>query len=242
MLRSPVIYTPFGQRQRTGWMVTFADMMALLLTFFIIMLSYSTVDSGKYNDVMSSLGQAFGTEQMASQAVSSQNAGTIEREQPMLIEPVIIEDVRQPDVVELMQQSMADEISQGRLEVAREQGKLVIRFPEHAAFPSASANLNEKFLPVIARLAHSVSETSGEIVVSGHTDDIPINNGQFRSNWDLSAARAVSVVHALLQNESIDPRRMVALGYADTRPRAYDATGEARKSNRRVELVIELEK
>ncbi|RDH89117.1 MAG: hypothetical protein DIZ77_16425 [endosymbiont of Seepiophila jonesi] len=104
---------------------------------------------------------------------------------------------------------------------------------------SGRASLDPDFFDVITRITDVVAETPGNIVVAGHTDNIPISTQRFRSNWELSSARAVTVVHAMLSNSDLDPARVLIEGHADSNPLAPNDSRENRAKNRRVELVIE---
>jgi len=115
---------------------------------------------------------------------------------------------------------------------------VVIRFSEDATFPSGDATIKPDMIPIIERVVEVVGNCTGNIVVSGHTDDRPISSTQYRSNWDLSAARAVSVVHELVLNRDIEAERVVAAGRAETQPLAPNNTAENRAVNRRVEISI----
>lgn len=95
-------------------------------------------------------------------------------------------------------------------------------------------------LPAIDRIVEILARAEGGILVSGHTDNQPIFTSQFRSNWDLSTERAVSVVHRLLKDKKIDPKRITAMGFGDSRPLKSNDTPEGRSVNRRVEIAIEM--
>ncbi|MES9981480.1 MAG: OmpA family protein, partial [Candidatus Thiodiazotropha sp. 6PLUC5] len=114
-----------------------------------------------------------------------------------------------------------------------------IRIQEKGSFPSGRANLNPDFFEVITKITDVISTTPGKIVGAGHTDNIPISTRRFRSNWELSSARAVTVVHAMLSNASIEEDRFLIQGYADSHPLVDNDTAENRAQNRRVELVIQ---
>ncbi|MCW8920387.1 MAG: OmpA family protein, partial [Sedimenticola sp.] len=110
---------------------------------------------------------------------------------------------------------------------------------EKGSFPSGSAQLNDDFYGVMVRLSEAVAKTPGKVVVAGHTDDVPIATRRFRSNWELSSARAVTVVHALLDDPNVDPKRVTVEGHADSQPLLPNDSKENRAINRRVELIIE---
>jgi chemotaxis protein MotB len=131
------------------------------------------------------------------------------------------------------------EISDGLLDVETEDTKIIIRIQEKGSFPSGRANLNPEFFEVISKITDVIATTPGKIVVAGHTDNVPISTKRFRSNWELSSARAVTVVHAMLSNAAIDEGRFLIQGYADSQPLVSNDTSENRALNRRVELVIQ---
>ena len=116
--------------------------------------------------------------------------------------------------------------------------KVIVHVLENASFDSGRAEIKFGFLPVLDKIAALIDENSGSIMVSGHTDNVPISNERFRSNWELSSARAVTVVHAMLSNAAIDQGRFLIQGYADSKPLVANDTSENRAQNRRVELVI----
>jgi len=217
------------------WMVTFGDLMALLLTFFVMMLSLSSVNQQKYDSVSEALGESFGL-----QKLKMPNTHPSSGEKSSLIEPPIkvFRDSRPLDVA--VKQDLGTELDAGHISMEERDGKLSISFPDHVAFVSGSAQLTEHFSHTLGQLAHILSNSSGNIVVAGHTDDEPINNPRFKSNWELSSARAVAVVEALIATGMVEPQRLSAVGYADTRPLVPNHNRELRAKNRRVEISLTL--
>ncbi len=110
---------------------------------------------------------------------------------------------------------------------------------EQGSFPSGSATLRPSFIPIMDKIREVIQEVNGEYSVEGHTDDVPISTARFRSNWELSSARAVSVAHELMRGNAIDPSQFVVKGFGETRPMAANDTEDNRARNRRVEIVIE---
>lgn len=225
----------FNRHRRNNtppWMVTFADMMALLLTFFILMLSISNTDSAKYKAITDALENSFGPQ-------ASQKLEKIIEENKMPPGSPTAAQTDQPQSLQQQLESLLEqEIKMGDLAVEKQGMQTVIRFPERVAFPTASDILRPQFDPVLAKVVSVVEKSVGTIVITGHTDNVPINNDRFRSNWDLSAARAVSVVHAILDRSNIAPTRLVAQGMADTKPISPNDTASHRADNRRVEITI----
>jgi chemotaxis protein MotB len=137
-----------------------------------------------------------------------------------------------------LQEKLKEEISEGLIDVETESTNIIIRIQEKGSFPSGRASLNPGFFEVISKITEVIANTPGKIIVAGHTDNIPISTKRFRSNWELSSARAVTVVHAMLSNASIDEERFLIQGYADSKPLVDNDTPENRAKNRRVELII----
>jgi chemotaxis protein MotB len=137
-----------------------------------------------------------------------------------------------------LQQALAVEISEDLLSLESLSDRVLIRINEQASFPSALATLKSGFLPVLGRIAEALSDIDAEFVVAGHTDNVPLRSAQYRSNWELSAARATSVVHALLDHPALRPDQFRIEGYADTQPLVANNTVAERAMNRRVEIGI----
>ncbi|MEM1401486.1 MAG: OmpA family protein, partial [Pseudomonadota bacterium] len=136
--------------------------------------------------------------------------------------------------------ALANELEGDILSIDGNKTEVTIRFPDSVAFGSGSDILKDSISSPLMRLADVLRDTEGEILVSGHTDSIPISTSRFRSNWDLSTARAVSVIHQLEKLGGIGPGRLAAIGYADTRPLAPETTAENRALNRRVEVTLRM--
>ncbi|MGD8908129.1 MAG: MotB family protein, partial [Chromatiales bacterium] len=138
-----------------------------------------------------------------------------------------------------LKEMLDEQISEGLLDVEREKTKIIIRIQEKGSFSSGRATLNPGFFEVISKITGVIAETPGKIIVAGHTDDVPISTVRFRSNWELSSARAVTVVHAMLSNAALDEDRFLIQGFADSKPLVPNDTKENRALNRRVELIIQ---
>jgi chemotaxis protein MotB len=257
------------QYSGAGWIVTFADLMSLLLTFFILLLSFSKTDLHKYELMAQSLAASFGVSFVQGQG----NVGgqIIFADQPVLSEPLddeqdalqkefedafdepeeveLLEDpapqseVKQLDPnIERLTESLVDqleeEILSNALSVSYDADKVVVRFSEATTFPSGSHELKGEMFSILEKIEGVLASCNGEIIVSGYTDDLPVNSSRFRSNWDLSAARAVSVVHQLIFNNKLDANRVSAAGRAETNPLAPNDSRENRAKNRRVEISV----
>lgn len=246
-------------RGAPAWMTTFADLSILLMCFFVLLLSFSEMDVHRYKQVMGSMRDAFGVQRevpahdspTGSILLADQISPGRPESSPLQVIQQQAESARvAPDVARRttleqteadaakLQELLKDEIEQGLLEVVREAETVTIRIRERGAFPSGEATLLEPFAPVIQKIARALETISGNLVVAGHTDSLPINTPRFRSNWELSAARAVTVVHHIQEESRIPPARLIIEGHAETRPLMPNDTWTNRALNRRVEIII----
>ena len=256
------IRPPRKKSQKKGnpdWIVTFADLATLLLTFFILLLSFAEMDVEKYRAMANSMSAALGGtdnvvgEDIGGSPVSQVQSDAVSLPEPtetLQQEPEFIDERSEDsseaapipggvlDLAQRLIQELEAEVASDALHINYDKDQVVIRFSEDATFPSGSANIKPDMIPIIERVVEVVGNCTGDIVVSGHTDDRPISSSQYRSNWDLSAARAVSVVHELVLNREIPADRVVAAGRAETRPLAPNNSPENRAQNRRVEISI----
>lgn len=245
------------KKRTPDWIVTFADLATLLLTFFILLLSFAEMDIEKYRAMANSMSLAFGSSNVVAEDIGGTPLTLIEADTVSLPEPS--ENLQdQPEFIdERTERSETRQISGGVLDLAGrliqeleaevaadtlhvnyDEDQVVIRFSEEATFRSGDAAIMPGMIPIIERVVEVLASCTGDVVVSGHTDDVPISSGMYRSNWDLSAARAVSVVHELVLNRQIPADRVVAAGRAETRPLMPNDSAENRAVNRRVEIAV----
>ena len=135
-------------------------------------------------------------------------------------------------------EELSDSIEQDAIEIEAMGQQVVIRIKENASFSSGSAFLQPQFWPVVRKIGELIKDIPGEILVSGHTDDIRSSNELFRSNWELSSQRALAVAEQLLKVEGFGEERMVVIGMAGTRPLEANDTTDNRRRNRRVEITL----
>ena len=278
-----------------AWVTTFADLMSLLMCFFVLLLAFSEMDVLKFKQLAGSMKLAFGVQREIKAKEIPKGTSVIAKEfSPGRPEPTVLNEVRQHTTDDLQRQmevgeapqeskvdgeagehggkpaeepsdqdrieekikivevpvdppeadatelrlAFADEIEGGLIDVLTDERRVIIRIQEKGAFPSGSATMIALFEPVLTRIGEVVSKTTGRVIIAGHTDDIPISTARFRSNWELSAARSVSVVHHLAQVARIDQHRFLVEGHADTQPLAPNDSNESRARNRRVEIII----
>ena len=149
----------------------------------------------------------------------------------------LIEQTQQ-DAMELAK-ALSEQIANGEVELETKGRTIIVRIKEKGSFASGSAELSSQYVPLLQEVRNVLAAKQGTISVQGHTDNIPIRTARFRSNWDLSSARAVSVAEELFTDGVLNPNRFQVSGFADTRPLASNDTSEGRARNRRVEIVVE---
>jgi len=226
-------------------MATFADLATLLMAFFVLLLAFSEMDVVKYKAVSGSMKRALGVKSDSTEVTMQEGDPS---EVAKLAGQVSPEELSKEAI--MVRDMLSEELEQDKLELEGQPGRLIIRLPEDGVFASGSADLDPSFRPILAKVREVLSDVKGSIAVAGHTDDIPIRTDRFRSNWDLSTARAVSVVHELLrrayrtgadgQKEEIliSSNRLTAQGYAESRPLVKNENRDTRAQNRRVDIIL----
>jgi len=140
---------------------------------------------------------------------------------------------------ELVREALDDEINQGIVDMEVTEKSIILRVREKGSFPSGSAEIIKPFKMMIDKISEVFSSFEGVIIVSGHTDNIPIKTYRFRSNWELSSSRAVSVIHELAKVSVLKDKRFKVAAYAETKPVDSNDTWEGRSKNRRVEIMMD---
>jgi len=231
------------------WMATFADLMSLLMCFFVLLLSFSEMDAQKYKLVAGSMKNAFGVQQerlALNDATGVQEeilttpdqVATPEQQMIQEIQELVAETERD---INKLEESLENEVSDGQLDIESGFRTITVRIKEQGSFNSGSADLQPAFVEVMAKPRTVLKDMNGKISVEGHSDNIAINTSRFPSNWALSSSRALSVAHALMANDEIPNERFLVVGYAETKPFQTNDTAAGRASNRRVEINIRQE-
>jgi len=218
------------------WLVSYADFITLLFAFFVVMFAVSQVDSTKVGHFTESFSKAVGID-MFPQAGRGLLAGSPEGTPE---EPDPANSSLLPPELVTLKAALATAEAREELEnvqILRRRNELVLRLADGVLFESGTDALEERAGRIIARLAAELRGKPLDIRVEGHTDDRPIKTARFRSNWDLSTARATAVV-ARLAAEGVEPPRLSAAGYGEFHPIAPNGTDDGRKQNRRVDLVV----
>lgn len=219
------------------WIVTFGDLMSLLLCFFVLMLSFSEMDRNKYRIVSGSLKNAFGMQRKKPVFDSPKGQKMVAKEFDQAIVLVKIQDVVDPILDEL-----EDEFQEfkGFVDVSVEEDQVTIRMLGEATFDTGQAQLKKDFMPLLLKIGEVLSKTEGEVIIAGHTDNVPVSGGPYKSNLGLSMARAGSVAEYLLKSTAIKPQRLSTMGFGEYRPLASNDSEEGRQKNRRVEIIVSM--
>ncbi len=267
-----------------AWMATFADLMSLLMCFFVLLLSFSEMDAMKFKRLAGSMAQAFGVQNQLKVTDVPKGTSIIAQEfSPAIPEPTPINEIWQKteDITEMslevqcaeqydveagdvdkeagvqlkikqqleklinetkqdaleLANDLKEQIVAGEIEIETDGNKIIIRIREKGSFKSGSHVMNDDYYDVMDDIRSVLMQKPGKIQVQGHTDDIPIRSARYRSNWELSTSRAVSVAQALM-NGDINPRRFEVSGFSDTKPLVGNDSSDNRARNRRVEIVI----
>jgi chemotaxis protein MotB len=220
-----------------AWAIPYGDLVTLLLAFFVVMYSISTVNEGKYRVVSDSLSAAFRGSPSGPQPVQVGSPAATTVAAPIVQLDVDARRMALQQMAQQAEEAMAPLIAQGLVDVQLGNGIVDIAIRSDILFSSGSAQLADEAQPVIRQLADVLKTFPNSIQVQGHTDNVPMNGGTYRSNWELSAARAASVVHIMIDG-GIDPRRLSVVAYGEFRPVLPNTTPDGRNANRRVVLTI----
>ncbi|KRG39434.1 flagellar motor protein MotD [Stenotrophomonas pictorum JCM 9942] len=254
-----------------AWAIPYADLMTLLLAFFVVMYAISSVNEGKYRVMADALTTAFGG---APRTVSQVQVGNQQLQgggfdSPSVIRapsmtggamndptrlPAMASQMRMPvsmrdhaqlqraerqlnQIADQLSEALAPLVKQGVITVRRTELWIEVEINSDILFGTGSAALDRDARQTLAKLAEVLQAAPNGVRVEGHTDNLPIATAQFPSNWELSAARAASVVH-LFADHGVQPDRLAMVGYGEFRPRDSNTLAEGRNRNRRVMVII----
>jgi len=221
-----------------GWIVTFADLMTLLLVFFVLLYSISSVNLDKFKIILSSFHVSLGEKETAVGLLEIVDVPQIEAEKTTIEELTGMKD-KDEDLIEDVKQYISDKNRGEYIVLQVIDGKLTIRVKGRFLFDSGSATLKKEAKPLLDDIISMVNEYNEyNVNIKGHTDNRPIRTLQFPSNWELSAIRATTVLKFLVDG-GVDAKRLTATGYGSKLPLASNTSEKNRAKNRRVEFVLE---
>jgi chemotaxis protein MotB len=234
------------------WLVSYADFITLLFAFFVVMYGLSSINQNKYRDLTSSLGNALGRQTVINTAANPNPAGSNSasnhRQQQLSVLPglpltkVVNERLKREHesmtaIGVNMANNLAPLISTGKLRVIQNNQGIRIDISDNILFESGSATLSPSAEPLLKWIAQALATDHHMLQIEGHTDNVPIHNAGFYSNWELSAVRASSMVRMLATN-GIEESRLSAVGFGASRPIADNSTADGRGKNRRLSMMI----
>ncbi len=217
------------------WLVSYADFITLLFAFFVVMYSVSSINEGKFRVLSDSLLNSFSNSKPVGDL--SLMELPIQKTTPIQIKEEVQSNKDSRSYLKIANAIAAAKVPEGVKITSTERG-LNIRIKDEALFTSGSASINPQIGEFIDLIASLVKDLPNPIAVEGHTDDQPIRTATFPSNWDLSTARANTLVRYLIDRHHLADTRFSSTGYAGTRPIEPNTTPEGQASNRRVELVV----
>jgi len=215
--RSPGLLHRRRRLSADRWLVSYADFVTLLFALFVVLFAVARSERANARQVADSFKQAL---RNRSVPVTPPPAGQL------------------TSAFERLEQQLAPEIAAGKMKVAMEPRGVVISLREGAFFASGSDIVNPAAHDSMAKVAAVIHDLPNAVRLEGHTDSVPIQNGRFRSNWDLSAARSIAALGYFESNFGISPDRLSISGYADNLPVADNESADGRARNRRVDVVI----
>lgn len=227
---------------RERWLLTYSDLITLLMVFFVMLYALSSLNVKKYQAVALSLSAAMGggAQSVLTEPGAALAPGISGSSLDQDIE--VAKDMQELNDMELIRKELQAYIEQnglsGKITVNMEERGVVVSFQDVALFPLGSAELTPDAKEKIGKIGLILMKTSRYIRVEGHTDNLPINTSVFPSNWELSVARATSVVQELIHSLNFAPYRLSATGYGEFRPRVPNGTEAQHQQNRRVDIVI----
>lgn len=225
-------------------MVSYADFITLLFAFFVVMYGISSVNEGKYKVFGAAINKAFGTKSSETEGGSIRLTeeeiyfkSLVDRRNARLADKQRKQNERMQNLAKNLDQSMAEFVKKGQMNVSQTGRGVELEINASALFNVGEAALQAEARQTLAAVAKQLAADEFAIEVEGHTDNLPISTAQFPSNWELSSARASSVVRLFIE-QGIVAKRLTAKGAADNRPVLSNDTPEGRTRNRRVTITV----
>lgn len=226
-------------------MTTFSDMTTLLLTFFILLYSMSVIDVERFQNLVISIQTSFmGYTGIMEQTPDPYDATgeALAHEEGFFNEAAMLERAKEAEETMARVESFLREIGlEAQVELRLDERGIVMELPDNIFFERARADLRPEARTILDQFSVLFDELDRNIIIEGHTCNLPINVPEFPSNWELSVIRAVRVTRYLVEEKSISPERLTATGYGEFQPLEPNLSPEARSRNRRVTIVITLQ-
>ncbi|MBW1940509.1 MAG: OmpA family protein [Deltaproteobacteria bacterium] len=219
-----------------GWLTTFNDLVTLLMVFFVLLFSTSTIDIKKMENFKYLLQRGLGV--LKEGKMTSVEVKELQPDNMSARNEEIFQTGLTPDLIEDMLKTLNSE--RGIKAVYTKKG-VYITLDNSILFKNGVADINAECLPLLDKITTMIGKISNPVRVEGHTDNVPVHSRKFPSNWELSIARAVNVVKYFVEARKILPERLSAVGYGESKPIYPNDTSDNRVKNRRVEIILTME-
>jgi chemotaxis protein MotB len=242
--KEPPLLAEEPEEGAPAWMVSFADLVSLLLCFFVLLLSFSLTDVAKFKKLAQSMEQAFGTPRKEPTSDMPKDFKSMARDIGQAFDERLksgdggSKSTSLDEAAAQLRKLLAPLEAEGLVELETKAGSLVMRLPGHLTFDSGKAEIKPDMVPILRTVGGIVGRTEHDLFVAGHTDNVPIRAGLYKSNLELSAARAASVVDFFVSQGFVLPDRVATMGFGEYRPLVPNDSEAHRRRNRRVEIVL----
>ena len=221
-----------------AWMVTFADLVMLLLTFFVLLLTMSSMDKKKLEEIFTHFKEATGVLEFSGTKEISDLATFITEYYDSSSLLVVDQNYFLPSIdLSANLKQLRKDVNQ-KIDISDDDRGIVLSFHEDIIFDPGEAIIKKEIFPILDAVADAIDACHNDILIMGHTDDIPINNKLYQSNWELSSYRGLSVLWYFIKEKGLSPSRFSVGGYGPSRPLYPNHTPENRALNRRVEIIF----
>ncbi|MFA6012941.1 MAG: flagellar motor protein MotD [Desulfobacteraceae bacterium] len=225
------------------WLVSYADFITLLFAFFVVMYAISSVNEGKYRVLSNSMVEAFDKKQVGMYTgdsimeINSDNYETFTKSDESAMGYSVL-DEKMRGIANDILKAMDSLVKADQVRVKINNRGVTVDINAGVLFETGEAKLGRQSAEILAAVAKKLKKVSNQIAIEGHTDDTPISTSIYPSNWELSSARASSVVRLFIESD-VEPSRLTVVGYADQKPVETNLTEKGRARNRRVSVIVE---
>ncbi|RJP73243.1 MAG: chemotaxis protein MotB [Ignavibacteriales bacterium] len=213
------------EHDKDRYLITYADLITLLLGLFILLYASSNIDVAKYQKMISAMGSYFGSSYNSQTNGKYISAGNSDEQNLISLKDKVNTLIRQNDI-------------QKDVSIVETERGITVRILDDILFTSGSAELKGYSKIILNKIAGILKNLPNDIRIEGHTDNVPVNSNMFPSNWHLSVGRATNTAYYLMINEGLPQERVSIVGYSEYNPIASNLTPEGRANNRRVDIVI----
>ena len=222
------------------WLQTYSDTMTLLLTFFILLYAFSTIDAVKLKQISSALQNLLtgqGSTSIFDYNLETGNVPIVGEETQT--NPVEVGETNgEPTMYEQILEFIKENNLEAVVTITKDSRGIIIQLRDNILFESGSAEIKDNSKQILEKISTLILRFDNEIIIEGHTDNVPIHNARFDSNWELYSARAINVLKYFVNVKKVDPYRVSAHGYGEYKPVMPNDTAEHRAANRRVDILI----